>query len=401
MASLFKLTWLFIKKPSKLLGNEFCLLLELFNLPITPQILGFCCCHECRIKNNENDLNKVTTTKPDNLIEPRIKSPLDASESSNTMPLQLRFLTKPIPIIFTGSRVQSEDNNTINVVLFDPNSNKTVSYGPLSSLKIAIVPVDGDFPAGDHENWSQTNFDTKIIYARDGKRPLLTGDLELYLKEGVAVSHNVVFTDNSSWRRSRMFRLGAKALNPTAGVRIREAVSEAFVVKDRRGDSYNKHYPPFFFDDVWRLEKIAKDGVLHRNLSSLKIYTVKDFLQVYNTDEPSLYALVVGPSSKSWETIINHAKSCVLDGNLYLYNCVADSVGIIFNSVLEVVGATFDGVNHLSVNEMNGFQKSLVEGLKKQIYRDLRVMVPINNLSLVATPMLTASLHDQMKKKTD
>lgn len=160
----------------------------------------------------------------------------DACESSCTIPLQLRFLTKLLPTIFTGSRVESEDNNTIKVVLFDPNSNRIVSYGPLASLKIVIVPLDGDFSADDHENWSETDFDTKVIYAREGKRPLLTGDLVLTLKEGAADLHNVVFTDNSSWRRSRKFRIGAKAQNAKIGVRIREARSEAFVVKDQRGE---------------------------------------------------------------------------------------------------------------------------------------------------------------------
>ncbi|XP_071688898.1 calmodulin-binding protein 60 B-like [Rutidosis leptorrhynchoides] len=321
------------------------------------------------------------------------RSPSDACESSSTAPLQLRFLTTPIPTIFTGSRVESEDNVTIKVVLFDPSCNKIVSYGPLASLKIVIVPLDGDFSADDHENWSQSDFDTKIIYAREGKRPLLTGDLVLTLKEGVAVLDNVVFTDNSSWRRSRKFRLGAKAHNQTTGVRIREGKSEAFVVKDQRGEVYKKHHPPFLVDDIWRLEKIAKDGVLHRKLRERKINTLKDFLQVYTTNESSLYALLGGPDNSIWKAIIKHAKSCVLDDKVYLYNCVADAVGILFNSVLEVVGATFDGVTHISMNELDEFQKSMVEGLKQQIYRDLGEMVPIDDLSLVATPVLAASLR--------
>lgn len=99
-----------------------------------------------------------------------------------------------------------------------------------------IVPLDGDFCANDDEDWSQTDFDTKIIYARDGKRPLLTGDLVVTLKEGVADLGDVVYTDNSSWRRSRKFRLGAKAQYETGGQRIREASSEAFIVKDQRGE---------------------------------------------------------------------------------------------------------------------------------------------------------------------
>lgn len=128
------------------------------------------------------------------------------------------------------------------------------------------------------------------------------------------------------------------------------------------------------------MEKIAKDGVLHGQLALLKIYTVKDFLQVYNTNESSLYGvryilsfkdkgeyiyifiiLIIkvlgGPNNNNWKAIIKHAKACVLDERVYMYRCVADGIGILFNSVMEVVGATFDGEYHLSINELTDFQK--------------------------------------------
>lgn len=170
------------------------------------------------------------------------RSPSDALEPRSPTSLQLRFQTRLHPTFFTGSRIESEDNSAIKLVLYDANFNKIVSSGPFSSLKVVIVPLDGDFSADDHEDWSQTDFDAKVIYARDGKRPLLTGDLVLTLEGGVAELGDVVFTDNSSWRRSRKFRLGAKAQNATAGVRIREARSEAFIVKDQRGEC-----KPFFY----------------------------------------------------------------------------------------------------------------------------------------------------------
>ncbi|MFS7996241.1 putative CALMODULIN-BINDING PROTEIN60 [Helianthus anomalus] len=164
------------------------------------------------------------------------RSPSDTHESCRTTRLQLCFQTKLLPTCFTNSRIESEDNTAIKLVLFDTSYNTIVSYGPLSSTKIVIVPLDDDFSADDHENWSEGDFVAKVVYARDGKRPLLTGDLILNLKEGVAELNDVVFTDNSSWRRSRKFRLGAKAQNVTGGVRIREARSEGFVVKDQRGE---------------------------------------------------------------------------------------------------------------------------------------------------------------------
>ncbi|KAI3788799.1 hypothetical protein L2E82_01577 [Cichorium intybus] len=319
------------------------------------------------------------------------RSPSDALEPHSTTSLQLRFLNRLLPIYFTGNRIESEDKSGIKLGLFDANSNQIVSSGPLCSQKIVIVPLDGDFCADDHEAWSESYFDSKVIHARDGKRPLLTGHLVVALKDGVADLGNVVFTDNSSWRRSRKFRLGAKVQIATGGIRIREARSQAFIVKDQRGEPYKKHHPPSLGDEIWRLEKIAKDGALQGQLASRKIYTVKDFLQVYNTNESSLCGLLGGPNNNNWKAIIKHAKDCVLDDKLYIYNC--DGIGILFNSILEVVGATFDGENHLSMNELNVIQKATVEASKERVYKNLEGMLPIDDLSVVATPVLATNLH--------
>ncbi|KAD6795523.1 hypothetical protein E3N88_06419 [Mikania micrantha] len=350
-----------------------------------------------RIENQEDmDLQEEIERALKKYYDKGPRSPSDALQSRSTASLQLRFQAKLHSTYYTGSRIESEDNSAIKLVLVDTNCNQIVSCGPLSSLKIVIVPLDGDFPADDHENWSQSDFDAKVISAREGKRPLLTGNLVINLKEGVADLGDVIFTDNSSWRRSRKFRIGAKAQNATDEVRIREAISEAFVVKDQRGESYKKHYPPFLGDDVWRLEKIAKEGVLHKLLESHKIYTLKDFLQVYTTNESSLCTLLGGSNSNKWKAIIKHAKACKLDDKVYMYNYV-DGIALLFNSILEVVGATFDGENHLSMNQLTDYQKTLVEGLKHQAFKDLGGMIPIDDLSAVATPVLAANLHDEFQ----
>lgn len=51
---------------------------------------------------------------------------------------------------------------------------------------------------------------------------------------------------------------------------------------------YKKHHPPSLSDEVWRLEKIGKDGAFHRRLSREKIRTVKDFLTLLNLDPAKL-----------------------------------------------------------------------------------------------------------------
>ncbi|XP_076945813.1 calmodulin-binding protein 60 B-like [Bidens hawaiensis] len=307
------------------------------------------------------------------------RSPFGVLESCDTTSFQLHFQTKLPQMLFTGSKVESEDNTAVKLVLFDTNNNRIVSTGPLSSLKIHFVPLDGDFTVDDDEDWSQNDFEGKVIYARDGKRPLLAGDLVTVLKDGVSDLGDVYFTDNSSWRRSRTFRLGARAVS---GVRIREAISEPFVVKDQRGESYKKHHPPALDDDIWRLEKIAKDGAFHKRLGSNRICTVKHFLQIYVTNESALRKILGGSSNKTWDTIIKHAKDCVLDDSLYAYHCMAEGIGLLFNSIFYIVGATFDGQSYSSLDKLPGYQMALVESLKQRFYKYIDEMLPMDDLSV-------------------
>lgn len=130
----------------------------------------------------------------------------------------------------------------MKLVLFDINTNKIVSTGPFSSVKVNIVALDGDFCADDEQDWAENDFDSKVIRARDGRRPLITGDLVVSLENGVADLGELCFTDNSSWRRSRKFMIGAKVKEGSCvGARIREAKSQPFKVKDHRGECKNKY----------------------------------------------------------------------------------------------------------------------------------------------------------------
>jgi len=51
---------------------------------------------------------------------------------------------------------------------------------------------------------------------------------------------------------------------------------------------YKKHHPPALADDVWRLEKIGKDGVFHKKLADFGIHTVQDFLRNLVMDQYAL-----------------------------------------------------------------------------------------------------------------
>lgn len=165
------------------------------------------------------------------------RSAINVLEPCKKTSLHLRFLAKLPNTFFTGSQIKSEDNTSVKVVLFDVNSNSIVSCGPFSSMKVEIVPLDGDFLVDDEEDWAKKDFEDKVICARDGRRPLITGDLVVNLENGVADLGELCFTDNSSWRRSRKFMIGARVKDTTSTRdRIREAKSHAFIVKDQRGE---------------------------------------------------------------------------------------------------------------------------------------------------------------------
>ncbi|XP_062114252.1 calmodulin-binding protein 60 D-like [Humulus lupulus] len=183
--------------------------------------------------------------------------------------LQLHFRSRLSLPLFTGGKVEGEQGAAIHVVLVDGSTGQLVISGPEASVKLDVVVVEGDFNNEDEEGWTQEEFESHVVKEREGKRPLLHGDLQLTLKDGVGTLGDLIFTDNSSWIRSRKFRLGLKVASGFCeGIRIREAKTEAFTVKDHRGELYKKHYPPALNDEVWRLEKIGKDGSFHKRLTN-------------------------------------------------------------------------------------------------------------------------------------
>ena len=121
--------------------------------------------------------------------------------------------------------------------MIDANTGHVVTSGPESCVKLDVIVLEGDFNTEDNESWTQEEFESHVVKEREGKRPLLTGDLQVTLKEGVGTLGELTFTDNSSWIRSRKFRLGLKvASGYCEGIRVREAKTEAFTVKDHRGE---------------------------------------------------------------------------------------------------------------------------------------------------------------------
>ncbi|PIA62229.1 hypothetical protein AQUCO_00200305v1 [Aquilegia coerulea] len=259
---------------------------------------------------------------------------------SSSRSLQLHFRNNLSLPIFTGARIEGEEGSIIEVALVDAMTGEVVCLGSESPVKVEIVVLEGDFEGGDHDSWSLEEFNNNIVKERGGKRPLLTGDTILNLKEGTSMLGELSFTDNSSWTRSRKFRLGARVIGDNYdGVRVREAKTDAFMVKDHRGELYKKHYPPSLVDEVWRLEKIGKDGAFHKRLTRENINTVKDFLMLHSVDALRLKNILgTGMSTKMWEATVDHAQTCILDNRMYAYypTTAQHKMGVVF----DVVGKT-------------------------------------------------------------
>ncbi|GFP99453.1 hypothetical protein PHJA_002089400 [Phtheirospermum japonicum] len=295
-------------------------------------------------------------------LEGRSSSPkrIEGPDGRN---LKLHFRSRLSLPLFTGGRVEGEQGATIHVVLIDANRGHVVTSGPESSVKLDVVVLEGDFNNEDDEGWSREEFESHVVKEREGKRPLLNGDLQVTLKEGVGTLGDITFTDNSSWIRSRKFRLGLKVA---------------------LGYLYKKHYPPALNDDVWRLEKIGKDGSFHKRLNNAGIYIVEDFLRVVVRDAQKLRTILgSGMSNKMWDALIEHSKTCVLSGKLYVYYPDdTRNVGIVFNNIYELSGLIAND-QYYPADSLSDSQKVYVDAWVKKAYDNWGQVVEYDGKSLL------------------
>ncbi|XP_004310274.1 PREDICTED: uncharacterized protein LOC101303088 isoform X2 [Fragaria vesca subsp. vesca] len=274
--------------------------------------------------------------------------------------LSLVFTKSLFLPIFTETKISDEDNNQIQILVVGKNMIRgSHQMAPISlphPVKLEIVVLNGDF--GDRENWTRQEFDSKVVKERNGKRPLLTGDLSVTLRDGFSTIGDIKFTDNSSWIRGRKFRIGARVAPGYQGPRIREAMTDAFVVKDGPGlvrAAYNKHYPPMLEDEVWRLEKIGKYGAFHKRLAAENIHTVEDFLKMSVVDPVKLKKILgFGMSERMWEATLKHARTCEMGNKMYIFRHLP--FVLFLNPICQVVKVFINGQDYptrdLSNNNM-------------------------------------------------
>ncbi|PHT85282.1 hypothetical protein T459_07388 [Capsicum annuum] len=234
--------------------------------------------------------------------------------------------------------------------------------GDFNPKLVGLVVLDGEFNPDDREDWTEEEFSKKVIREREGKRPLLTGDLNHSAKGWCGISG------------------------------VREGVSKPLIVRDHRGETYRKHYPPTLDDEIWRLERIAKDGASHKRLKKKGILCVKDFVRLFVTD-PSLLREMLACGNNIWEKMTEHVNTCPLDNSeWYIYNA-GESIVLLFNCIYELVGATLDGQNFQSLDKLDVFQKRMVENFKRGVYKKLNCLVLLKDHSLISQAVLTSKLQ--------
>ncbi|KAI8543592.1 hypothetical protein RHMOL_Rhmol08G0230400 [Rhododendron molle] len=205
--------------------------------------------------------------------------------SSESRSLQLEFMDKLSLPVYTNRPIKGEGPTPLRVALVDGITKQVVSSGAEAFAKVEILVIEGDL---DSDQWRPEEFHNMIVREKEGKKSLLTGNVYLNLEEGIGYVRDISFTHNANWMKVCELRLAAKVVDTINGTRVREAVTEPFVVKDYRVTYNEKHYPPSLNDEIWRLKKIRRDGAFHNRLVTENVKTVKDFLTRYLTNPQSL-----------------------------------------------------------------------------------------------------------------
>ncbi|XP_039173392.1 calmodulin-binding protein 60 D [Eucalyptus grandis] len=332
------------------------------------------------VRSLENTVQKLEkAVEPANNHSPHLRRANTKSMAkSDVRNLQLQLRTKLSLPIFTGKKLEGKGGDRISVVLIDANTGEVVTSDPESSIKLDVVVLEGDFKKDDGDNWTQKEFENYLVKQREGKRPLLAGNLQVTLKRGVGELGELLFTDNSSWNRSKKFRIGLMvASGYCENTRIREAKTDAFTVKEHRGESYEKHYPPSCDDEVYRLDRIAKDGKSHEKLMKVGINKVEDFLLQLFTDSDKLRE-ILGKSiiPKRWDSLVRHAKTCKISWKLCLY--YLDSMrkhGALFDAAGQLIGLIKDRV-YVATHRLSAQEKEHGDTIvKKALGNKNNVMV--------------------------
>nr|GLL22321.1 calmodulin-binding protein 60 B-like [Ipomoea trifida] len=291
----------------------------------------------------ESKLSVVQRVK----IPPRpLRNPEDEMLTSNPRTLKLKFIEKAVVSpVYTGVEIKGEGGCPLRVALIDDITGNIVDSGPNASLEVEIVVLKFEFGAGGNDSWTAREFVDSIVRERETLRnsvrrrssSLLTERVVVKLDKGVGDVHNVKFRHTASHMKNTRYRLGAHVTDDRSRgtTRIQEAITEPFLVKDKRHILRNvKHVTPSLSDDVWRLVHIGRH-TYHR-LQEKRVFTVEDFLILHLRD-PMLLKRTLCMKPSTLEETLDNAKRCI-SNKIYCHTDSHRHTGVVFNIFGQVLG---------------------------------------------------------------
>ncbi|KAK9692068.1 hypothetical protein RND81_09G239100 [Saponaria officinalis] len=319
------------------------------------------------------------SSAPDSTPPAILRSLPRQTEPSASKKLYLRIDDTFLPeTLFTMNKIQHQVDS-LKVELVD-DSGTRVEDDPVSSAKIRIVVLNGDFDVDDND-WSLEDFSKNLVRPRKDKAcSLLKGKCEISLIRGVATVSDISFTDNSN--RTVTFRLGAEVIKTSAGVDIKAAVSKPFAVKERRLLTDRKHEKPSPEDALWRLKNIRRDGPVYQRAKQANICTVNDFLQLLHTDPKKLRNILDVPETK-WKDIVENAEACVLTDDLYIYYDDTAGIELLLDCAFNIVNVKFAGQISQLYEPLSDHQKEVVHEARHAAYKnrkELKPCTPMNQM---------------------
>ncbi|XP_059299951.1 calmodulin-binding protein 60 A-like [Lycium ferocissimum] len=239
-------------------------------------------------------------------------------QSTESRCYRLKFLQAIPAEVYTGENIVVNGTTGIDIALVDAVTGDLVNYGPEAWAKVEIVVLNGDFDPG--RDWTADQFNIKIVGGR-GRSSMFGKDLYLNLQGGIGSVDGIKLKHGSEWKMKIKLRFGARVVDLPDTVKVREAVTGLFLVKDKRLLRSSKRDPPSPSDEVWRLKQIGKNGPFHKKLFANHIRTVGDFLTESYKDAKRLRD-ILGPTMAKhmWDAALTHAKRCKKDDRPSLYS---------------------------------------------------------------------------------
>uniref|UniRef100_A0A0D9VZP7 Uncharacterized protein n=1 Tax=Leersia perrieri TaxID=77586 RepID=A0A0D9VZP7_9ORYZ len=268
----------------------------------------------------------------------------------HTRMLKLLFVDaeKPEDPLYTRSPVRWQNGTNAKVALFENGSQ--ITHGDLSKLQIEILPVhDHFFTERGLANFTKEEFN-KQIYMCKGKESVLT---TVNLTNGEAYLDSFFFTESSYGKK---LRLAARVKCQDLEVRVQEATSYSFVVKDHRSLSNKKSNSPSKEEGIHCLKKISPKGKRCNDLANKDITKVKHLMRSYHRDQSGLQKLT-GMKNEDWNTMIKHATTSDPGDEIHSYR-VEKNIVLFFNDFFALVGMSVDGsYSPYHTNNLNQLQQ--------------------------------------------